>query len=225
MENIEVLKKIPFFNGLPEPDLKKIAQIVSEKSYEKGSIIFGEGDPGRYLYFVERGKVKVFRTYEDGKEHIVHILGDGDIFGEASLFNDIDYPASASSYEDSSIGTIRNSDIEKLIRENPELSLRLIKLMSRKLVFAQQKIRDLTFNDVFSRTASQIFKLSGDYGKKSNRGIIVDVPVTRQELADMVGTTRETVSRVISRLKKDESIDEENDRLLIINEGRLRSWI
>lgn len=225
MENTQIIKQIPFFSGLPEQDLTNIAQIATERHYPKGAPIFSEGEPGNYFYFVKYGKVKVFRTYEDGKEHIVHILGEGDIFGEASLFNNIDYPASASAYEDSSIGIIRNADMEKLIKENSELSLRLIKLMSRKLIFAQQKIRDLTFNDVFSRTASQIFKLSADYGRKTNRGILVDVSVTRQELADMVGTTRETVSRVISRLKKDKSIDEEHDRLLIINENKLRSWI
>jgi len=123
------------------------------------------------------------------------------------------------------IGMIKNRDLEQLIMENSELSLKIIKILVRKLVFSQQKLKELTFNDVFSRTASQILKLSKDYGRKSDMGIILDIQLSRQEMAEMIGSTRETVSRVISRFKKEKAITEDKDKIIIINEQKLKEWI
>jgi CRP/FNR family transcriptional regulator, cyclic AMP receptor protein len=224
VRDLELLKENAFFSGLSDDDLKKIEDISIERKYRKNMIIFMEGDPGEAFYYIKSGKVKIFRTYDDGREHIVHIMSEGDVFGEATLFSDISYPASASIYEDSIIGVIKNKDLEKLIKETPDLSLKLIKLFAHKLIQAQQKIKELTFNDVFSRTASQILKLAEDHGKKNEKGTLIDIQVPRQELADMVGTTRETVSRAISRFKKEKSIAEQDDRIIILNEEKLKTW-
>lgn len=115
MTNIEYIKHISFFSGLGEEDLKKIAEVSREKKYKKNTVIFTEGEPGEALYYIKSGKIKVYRTYEDGKEHIIHILGEGEVFGEVTMFNDICYPASASAYEDSVIGVIKSRDMEKLV--------------------------------------------------------------------------------------------------------------
>lgn len=225
MRNTEYLKHFSFFSELSEEDLQKIADISIERNYKKNMIIFMEGEPGDAFYYIKSGKVKVYRTYEDGKEHIIHIFGEGDVFGEATLFSSIPYPASASVYEDSIIGFIKNSDLERLIAETPELSMKLIKILVKKLVFAQAKIRDLAFNDVFARTAAQILKLTDDYGKKTEKGVSIDIQLSRQELAEMIGTTRETVSRVISRFKKEKSITEDKDKIVVVNEQKLRQWL
>lgn len=225
MQKNEVLKKLTLFSELPDEDLEKISQISIERNYKKGMIVFMEGEVGEAFYYVRAGKVKIFRTYEDGREHIIHIFGEGEIFGEATLFNRMYYPASASVYEDAVIGMIKNDDLERLIKENSELALKIIKLLTGKLVFAQQKIKDFTFNDVFARTALQLLKLAKDHGIKTDKGIQIDVPLSRQDLADMTGTTRETASRVISRFKKERSITEAHDRIVILNEKKLQDWI
>ena len=225
MKNTDYIKRFSFFSGLQEEDLNKIASIAIERNYKKNMVVFMEGEPGEAFYYIKSGKVKVFTTYEDGHEHILYIFGEGDVFGEATLFNNIPYPASAVVYEDAVIGIIKNRDLERLVKENSELSLKIIKILVSKLVFAQQKIRELTFNDVFSRTASQLIKLSKDYGNKKDIGLEIGIQLSRQELADMIGSTRETVSRVISRFKKEKAITEKNDRIVIINEEKLRSWI
>ncbi|AUS95593.1 cAMP-binding protein [Clostridium thermosuccinogenes] len=225
MKNTDYIKKFTFFSDLQEDDLAKIAAIAIERNYKKNMVVFMEGEPGEAFYYIKSGKVKVFTTYEDGHEHILYIFGEGDVFGEATLFNNIPYPASAVVYEDAVIGIIKNRDLERLVKENSELSLKIIKILVSKLVFAQQKIRELTFNDVFSRTASQLIKLSKDYGNKKDIGLEIGIQLSRQELADMIGSTRETVSRVISRFKKEKAITEKNDRIVIINEEKLRSWI
>ncbi len=225
MKNTDAIKKLTFFSELQEEDLEKISKITMERSYKKNMLIFMEGEPGEAFYYIKTGKIKVFRTHEDGKEHIVHLLGEGDVFGEVTLFNNTSYPASASVYEDAVVGIIKNQDMENLVRNNPELALKLIKILVRKLTFAQQKVKELTFNDVFSRTASQILKLASEYGKNGNNGIVIDIQLTRQELADMIGTTRETVSRAISKFKKEKSITEEDDKIIIIDQEKLKAWI
>jgi CRP/FNR family transcriptional regulator, cyclic AMP receptor protein len=225
MKNTEVLKKLTFFSELQEQDLEKIANISIERNYKKNMLIFMEDEPGEAFYYIKSGKVKIFRTYEDGREYIIHIFGEGDIFGEATLFNNINYPASALVYEDASIGIIKNSDLEKLVMQNSELSLKLIKLFAKKIIFAHQKIKDLTFNDVFSRTASQLIKLAKEYGLKTEKGTIIKIQLSRQELAEMVGTTRETISRVIGKFKKEKSISESNDNILILSFEKLETWI
>ncbi|MCR4435395.1 MAG: Crp/Fnr family transcriptional regulator [Clostridiales bacterium] len=224
MKDAEIIKRSSFFFELNEEELQKIADISVERKYKKNMVLFMEGDPGEAFYYIKSGKMKVFRIYEDGKEHILNILGEGDVFGEATLFNGSAYPASAVVYEDAIIGAIKNSDLEKLVKENSELSLKLIKILTRKLLSAQQKVRDMAFNDVFARTASQLIKLSRDFGKKGAAGTEIAIPLSRQELADMVGTTRETMSRVISRFKKEKSIAEEKDRIIILSEDKLKSW-
>jgi CRP/FNR family transcriptional regulator, cyclic AMP receptor protein len=225
MKNTELIKKLTFFSDLQEQDLEKIANISKERNYKKNMIIFMEDEPGEAFYYIKSGKVKIYRTYEDGREHIIHIFGEGDVFGEATLFNNICYPASASIYEDASIGIIKNADLEKLVKENSELSLKLIKLFAKKLIFAQNKIKDLTFNDVFSRTASQLIKLSKEYGVVTEKGTAIKMQLSRQELAEMVGTTRETVSRVISKFKKEKSVTENNDNLMILSFEKLEEWV
>ena len=224
MKDYEMLKRLTVFSGLSVEDLEKITEISIERRYKKNMMVFMEGEPGDAFYYVKSGKVKIYRSYEDGREHIVHILGEGDVFGEATLFSGIAYPASASVYEDSVIGVIKNSDLEKLISQSPGLSLKIIKLLASKLVQAQHKIRDLTFNDVFSRTAAQLLKLADDHGKQTDEGIKINIPLSRQELADMAGTTRETVSRVLSKFRKEKFITEQDDRIVILNFEKLRSW-
>lgn len=225
MKDSELIKNIGFFVDLSEEDLEKIAAISIERKYRKNMIVFMEGEPGDAFYYIKSGKVKVFRTYEDGKEHIINIFGEGEVFGEVTLFNSIPYPASASVYEDAVIGVIKNQDLEKLITGNPDLAFRLIKVLTRRLLLSQQKIKDLAFNDVFSRTASQLLKLAADYGQKTDKGVEINIQLSRQELAEMVGTTRETISRVISRFKKEKAVSEENDKVIILSRDKLDKWV
>ncbi|MDP4094749.1 MAG: Crp/Fnr family transcriptional regulator [Bacillota bacterium] len=225
MIDSELLKHTSLFSELHDEDLDRISDISLECRYRKNMIIFMEGEPGETVYYIKSGKVKIYRFNEEGKEHIIHLLGEGDVFGEATLFNSIPYPASAMTYEDCVLTILRNSDLEKLVRSNSELALNIIKVLTGKLVFAQQKIKELAFGDVFARTASHLLKLAHEYGSKTESGLELGLHLSRQELADMVGTTRETISRIISKFKKEKSISEVNDMIVILNETKLKSWI
>jgi CRP/FNR family transcriptional regulator len=221
---MEYFHQIPLFAGMSEDQLKQIHRYSIERSYSKGSFIFQEGDPGEGFHFVISGKVKIVKGSDDGLEHTIKILQPGDVFAEVLLFTTLPYPATAVAAENSRIGMIKNSDLEKLILTNSQLALQLIKALSQRLIYAQRKIKDLALNDVMSRTAEILVSLARDHGHRDEKGhitLLLDMP--RQELANLVGTTRESVTRSLSSLKRDNVIDFDGRRIIILEPEKLQS--
>lgn len=216
-ESIELLKKIPIFSKLSEDVLLNILKLQVVKAYKKGSIIFHEYDKGDAFFFVKSGKVKIFKTSLDGRDITLNILEEGSIFAEVTLFNDINYPATAMVLEESQIGMILNKDIEKLILKNTSLALQIIKLLNKRLYKSQSTIKDMAFSDTFVRVTNVLIDLSSSHGLVTNNGIEINMNITRQDIADMVGTTRETVSRIIADLKRDGLIETNSKKIIIID--------
>ncbi len=225
MNNIEALKKVPIFSQLKEEDLDKILSITIHKKYKKGSIIFMEGDKGEAFYFIKSGKIKISKSSKDGKELILNIYGENHVFAEVTIFNDICYPATAEIIEDAVVGVIRNYDLEKLIKSNIELGFNLIKILSKRLFNAQMKLKQIALNDTYSRTADTLIRLSKNVGVERNGQIEFDLDLSRQELANMIGTARETVSRILSRFKKEGSIDISGKKMVIKDIKKLEGWL
>lgn len=224
MTKYDYLKQISIFTQLAEEFLQKIDSISIIRTYTKGRIIFMEGEPGEAFFYIKSGLVKIYKVSSEGKEHILHILNEGHVFAEVTLFNNTAYPATAEVLEDAQIGIIKNSDLEKLIAENPMLSLELIKYLNNRLVEAQNKVRNLALYDTFGRTAQALVKLAEEHGKKTNEGIELDLGISRQELADIVGTTRETVIRVLAVFKKEKSIELEKSNIIIKRLDKIKQW-
>jgi CRP/FNR family cyclic AMP-dependent transcriptional regulator len=225
-EGWEYLREIPVFSRLPEKQLEIIHNHTIERRFRKGMIIFLEGDTGEGFHYVKSGKVKVLRTSDDGREHIIKILGAGEIFAEVLMFNNRPYPATAVAVEPSCIGMIRNIDLEQLVLTNNELALQLIKALSQRLIYAQQKIKNLALNDVMSRTVEVLLRLSQEQGDIKDNGVIeLALDLSRQDLANLVGTTRETVTRTLSSLKKDKFIDFDGQKIRILDVEYLRRLI
>lgn len=216
-ESIELLKKIPIFSKLSEDVLLNILKLQVVKTYKKGSVIFHEYDKGDAFFFVKSGKVKIFKTSLDGRDITLNILEEGSIFAEVTLFNDINYPATAMVLEESQIGMILNKDIEKLILKNTSLALQIIKLLNKRLYKSQSTIKDMAFSDTFVRVTNVLIDLSSSHGIVTNNGIEINMNITRQDIADMVGTTRETVSRIIADLKRDGLIETNSKKIIIID--------
>jgi CRP/FNR family cyclic AMP-dependent transcriptional regulator len=217
-KELEYLKEIPVFLNLPDELLRMIHNHTIERRFRKGMIIFLEGDKGEGFHYVKSGKVKVLRTSDDGREHIIKILDAGEIFAEVLMFNNMPYPATAVAVEPSCIGMIRNVDLEQLVLANNVLALQLIKALSQRLIYAQQKIKNLALNDVMSRTVEILLRLSQEQGSKLEDGVIeIALDLSRQDLASLVGTTRETVTRTLSSLKKDKIIDFDGNKIRILN--------
>ncbi|WP_018701972.1 Crp/Fnr family transcriptional regulator [Anaeromusa acidaminophila] len=219
---MEYLKQVPLFGDLPTDVLQRIDAVVLERTYKKGESIFLEGEPGEGLHFVRTGRVKIVKTAEDGREHIIKFLKTGEIFAEVLLFNHLPYPAASIAVEDSRIGLIRNEDLEKLILENNALALLLIRSLSQRLLYAQQKIKELALQDVPARTAELLLRLSREQGKRDAAGKpLLELPESRQELAGLMGTSRETLSRTLSDFKRRKWISMEGNRIVLLQEEQL----
>lgn len=224
MLELEYLKHIPIFEELAPADLAAISQVTIERRYKKNMIIFMEGEPGEGFHYVKSGKVKIIKMAQDGREHIINILGPGEVFAEVLLFNRGPYPATSVALEDSVIGIIKNSDLENVVAGNARIALHIIRVMSKKLLHAQMKIKTLALSDTLARTAQILTRLSQQYGRPVAGGIQIDIDMTRQDLANLIGTTRETVSRVLSSMKKDKVIDFSDQQIIIIDEKRLARY-
>lgn len=218
------LRKLPVFADLEAADLTAIGRITAERRVERNRTVFAEGDPGEGFHFIRSGKVKVFKSSEDGKEHILNILGPGDVFAEVLLFNEAPYPASATAIEDSVIGVIRNRDLEALLVDYPKIAVRIIRVMSKKLQYIQSRIKLLALSDSQAKVAQALDYLTERYGRQTDRGWEVALEINRQDLANMAGTTRETVSRVFRTLKDDGVIDDDERRLVVRDRRRLRDY-
>jgi len=221
MSDIDIIKKIPIFADLEPQELEKVSKIYISRQYKKGQIIFFEGEPGEAVYFVKEGKIKIYKADDEGREYILHIFGPGNIFAETVLFGSDPYPANAEAVEDSVIGLIKNRDLEELLKKNTDIAFKIIKVLSKRLRESQENIKNLVFRDTYDRTACALHKMALEHGIKTSHGIEVEMPITRSELASIVGTSRETVTRMLSEMKRKGIIDMDRQKIIIKNERAL----
>lgn len=219
------LRRIPIFSDLTDSDLEEISGVTRERQYRKGMIIFCEGEPGDGVFFIRCGKVKITKSSSDGRQYIVHVLGSGDIFAEVVLFGEKPYPATAEVIEDAEIGIVRNDDLERLIGRHPALGIKIIKIMAKRLVDAQERLRDMALKDALSRTVSYLLSRADFEGRKGESDIEVDLGLTRGDFASIIGTTRETVSRILNDLKKARLISLHDQKVIIHNMNALEQYL
>ncbi|KJS82308.1 MAG: hypothetical protein JM58_15290 [Peptococcaceae bacterium BICA1-8] len=225
IEEKKLLRKVSLFSDLDDALLELVINVIEFKDFPKNKIIFLEGDPGAAFYFIKSGKVKISKLSEAGREIIVHFLGAGDIFAEVTLFQkNAVYPATAEVIEDATVGIIRNKNLEKLVLDNPQMALELIRALTTKIVSIQERIRHLGANDAAERTIQVLLALSDGHGSKTKKGIELCVNITRQDLAAFVGTTRETTSRILSKLNQAGVIDISGKSIVITDFEGLKSW-
>jgi CRP/FNR family transcriptional regulator, cyclic AMP receptor protein len=218
------LRNIPMFEDLAPEDLTIINQVTIERRYKKNETIFIEGESGEGFHYIKSGKIKIVKISADGREHIINILGPGEVFAEVLLFNKAAYPATAIAMQDSCIGIICNSELESVIINHPKIALHIIQVMSKKLLFIQMKVKSLVFSDSYAKIAQTVESLARRYGRKTNRGLEIDVDITRQDVANLAGTTRETVSRVFSIMKKDKVLDGDERRIVVLDLPGLQQY-
>jgi CRP/FNR family transcriptional regulator len=223
-EELSYLRRIPVFEELSSTDLKMIDQITTERRILRNQAVFHEGEPGEGFHFIRSGRVKIIKLSIDGREHILNILGPGDVFAEVLLFNEAPYPASAIAVEDAVVGVIRNRDLEALLASHPQLAVHVIRVMSKKLMYIQAKVKSFALADSQAKVAQTLDYLLGRYGKTSAGCQEISLEINRQDLANMAGTTRETVSRVFRTLKDDGVIEDEERRIVVRDPLRLRTY-
>ncbi len=223
--DLELIRKIAIFSDLSDEELALIDNVIVTLNYKKRGTISMEGQPGVGVYFVYSGQVKIFKVSEDGREQILHFRKAGDIFGEVVLFDGGAYPASAEALVDAQVGVIRNQDLENLLMKHPSMAVKLLKLMAKKLRRAQMKVHEITTQDTLRRVIRKLIRLARVYGEKTEQGVKINLELNRQDLASYVGTTRETVTRILSDLKKTGAIELDAKSITIIDLDKLKSWL
>lgn len=225
MDKLDYLKKIPYFNELDDSSLEEIEKISVKKSFKKNSLIFMEGEKGEAIYFVKSGKVKISKTSPLGKEHIIRIMQSGDIFAESVLFVGGVYPATAEAIEDSEVIVLKNADIERLILNNNEIALGIIKLMAKRLQNVAVIIENLALRDSLGRTVSVLLTFAKERGIKIRDGILLELNMSRQDLANIVGTSRENVTRILSQLDREGIIELDRHKIVIKDMETLKNML
>ncbi len=211
---MEILKRVPLLSELSNEQIERVRKIVIIKNYTKGNVIFNPSQKATGFYILKRGKVKIFKTSK-GKEQIIKVFSKPALFGEAASFTGSYFPAWAEAIEDSEILFIPRQDFLTLLREDPEIGLKLLSVMAQRLVHLTRVIENLSLKDALSKVASYI--LSRAEEEKSQ---LLDF---RTNLAAMeLGLTKETVSRMLSKLKTLKVIDKKGNKIEIKNPKALR---
>jgi CRP/FNR family transcriptional regulator, cyclic AMP receptor protein len=195
MSATEVLRRVPLFNDLSEVELQRFAEVAREREYPKNSVILFEDDPGDALYIVSTGQVKVVLIGEDGREVILSVLGDGDFFGEMALIDDEPRSAHVIAMKDSHLLVLRRDDFQAQIERHPQIALKLLRVLVQRLRRADEKIGGLVLLDVNGRVAQLLLDLANESG-----GPKITRRLTHHTIAQMIGSSRETVSRAMREL-------------------------
>ncbi|MFQ5809002.1 MAG: Crp/Fnr family transcriptional regulator [Armatimonadota bacterium] len=221
IEECWYLEQINIFEGLSEADLADIARLVTTEHYGREAVIYSPEDEAGSIYLLEEGKVKLSKVANDGKEITIAVLQGGDVFGELSMSDGETYEVFAEVLEDARVCIISRDDFSALVREKPEIAMMLIRSMSERLRRAESQIEDLVFRSVPARVAHLMMKLADEHGRVSRDGITIDLRLTHQDIANMVGATRETVTNVLNDLRNDNIIEIEQKRVRIVDQHRL----
>lgn len=222
---VAFFKEGVLFNNLSVDEQTQLSQICRERKFDKGQVIFYEGDLGGSLYVIVSGTVKIVMMAEDGREHILGLLHEGDYFGEVSLIDG--EPRSATSIALSSAGVIMISrdDFIRILRENPEMSLKIMITLCQRLRNTDKRIESLAFLSAPGRVAQALLNLADEYAPKQVTEIVIPHKITRQEFASIAGTSRETLTRVLMDFQDDGLISIEKNTITLHERNRLKSKV
>lgn len=216
MTTAPFLGTVPLFKGLGPAELQRFAEVTREKSYPRGSVILFEDDPGDALFIVRVGRVKVVLVGDDGREVILGVLGVGEHFGELSLIDDQPRSAHVIATEDSTLLVLRREDFRRRVEEMPTVAWSLMQELSRRLRRADDKIGGLVLLDVPGRIARLLLDTASAEGRDA-----LEKPLTHQTIADMIGASRETVSRAMKAFQESGLVAVERRRIRIANRDAL----
>ncbi len=213
-DKVEALQRSVIFSALSKGELRELAGLAIERSFMAGEFIFWEGDVPEWFYVVGEGQVKVLKHSSQGKEFIIAFFSPGEMFGEVAVFENKPYPASAQAVAETKILAINATDFLSFLAAHPGVALRIISILGERLRVAQSRLRDLAGERVEQRLATMLVMLAAKFGPI--------LPFTRQEVADMAGTTAETTIRVLSRLRERGIIRSARGKIVVLNESKLR---
>ena len=217
------LKKIDLFKNLSDEELKELSNYITAVEFRKKDDIFTEGDAPEWFYIVSTGKVKVTKISHDGKEIILEIISPYDIFGGVAVLRNFPYPANAVAMEDSEILKISRKNLMRLVDRFPNLMYFIALQLGDRMKSSFDTLKNIALERVEARIAALLLKLGNKVGVETREGLMIDMRLTKQDVADMVGTTVETSIRTFSKFKKDGLVMDADGKIIIKNrEGLMR---
>ncbi len=218
----QLLKKVPIFSNLDEDELMKIRKLCVTQHYEKDRLILIEEDIGKTLFLIQKGRVKVSRMSDDGREVILSILGPGGFFGELALIDGKTRSASVTAIEDSEALLLHRPEFINLLEEFPQIAISLLKELAGRIRKSDTQIKSLSLQDAMGRVASTLIMLAEDSGRIRQGQVIIQRIPLQQDLANMAGTSRETISRVFRHLENEQLIHREGRKIIIPDYARFK---
>ncbi|MBI4683626.1 MAG: Crp/Fnr family transcriptional regulator [Nitrospirae bacterium] len=217
------LKKIPIFNTLSASDLDEIKPYLITTRFKKKELIFSEGDPSDWLYIVINGKVKITKLAQNGKEIILEIISPMDFFGGVAVMRGFPYPANAVAMEDAEVSKISKSNLMRILDRFPNLMYCMAMNIGDRIKGSHEALKNIAVEKVESRIASLLIKLADKTGIESDSTVTIDMKLTKQDIAEMVGTTVETSIRTMSKFKKLGLVSEKSRKIIIKDVNKLKA--
>ncbi len=223
MEDADVvLRRAPLFDGLDEESAKALRRQMPDVKLSRGEHLFMEGDAGDRLYVVLEGKMKLTRASADGRESLWSVLGPGEMFGELSLFDPRPRTSTASAVTDVTLAALAHDALRPWLLERPEVSMHMLQALARRLRRANDVTADLVFTDVPGRVAKNLLDLADRFGEQDRDGLHVHHDLTQEELAQLVGASRETVNKALADFAARGWLQISARSVLILDSERLR---
>lgn len=194
----DIVGSSPLFAALDDETSLSLRQTMHEVRLKRAQVLFAEGDQGDRLYVIIEGKIKLGRTSGDGRENLLAVLGPGEMFGELSLFDPGPRTATATSVGDSMLIGLGSDALQPWLRQHPEVASQLLRALARRLRRTNESLADLVFSDVPGRVAKALLDLAARFGQRTDHGLLVAHELTQEELAQLVGASRETVNKALA---------------------------
>jgi len=224
-ENFDYLRYVPIFAELDDVTLNIISNLGIRKTFKKDSVVLFEKEVGSALFVIISGRVKISRVSDDGKEVILSILSDSDFFGEMAIIDGQSRSANVTAMDDTEILIVQRNEFLKLLHDYPEISISLLQELTKRLRIADMKIKSLSLKDAEGKVATVILQLADDIGKIKQGTVEIDKLPFQHDLANMAGTSRETISRTLHSFAKKGLVELEGNKLRILDFDKFKEII
>lgn len=220
------VQRVPIFAALDRTELEKIVSLITHKKYYKGELVIMAGRRNENLIIINQGKVKAFRYTRDGREQILYIFSVGDFFGETNLIRDQETNYNIEALEDTGLCLIGKKDFHQLIHKYPEIGLKIMAELCNRLEGLEKILENMGANNAELRVNAVLLEFGRKFGREDAQGIIIDLPLSREGIANYIGLTRETVSRKLNLLQEEGLIKMDgNKRIIILDKKALERSI
>ncbi len=219
---LSVNTAVELFHGISETDAQRVARLCAERKYPKDATIFSKGDPANALFIVKEGKVRILSLSDKGAETIVHILKEGEIFGEL-LLSEEQRAFTAVAGTDALVTVLSKGNLVELLAVLPAIAKNFIRLLSRRLANVEREFGEFGHTWSYNRLAKVLLRLCEEHGKETPKGTLIPLRLTHEDLANLIGTTRETVTTQMIRFRR-KGLVTRQDRFLVVNKPRLEEF-